>query len=381
MSFDRQRSPRARRLSVTAVVLAALALSAAACGSSGSSGSATAGTPAPGGTFPPGTEVRLLTHDSFAVSDDVLAEFEASSRVKVTVVKGGDAVEMVNKAVLTAGDPQGDVLYGIDNNLLTRAYDNDLFVPYASPGLTDIDPAYQLDAEHRVTPVDVGDVCVNFDREYFTSKGLAVPQSLDDLVKPEYKGLLVVQDPTSSTPGLAFLLATIAHAGGGDSTDPSAAWVQYWTQLQANGVTVSPSWEQAYNELFSGGSGRGSSPLVVSYASSPPAEVTNADTPVDQAPTGVVSSTCFRQIEFAGVLRGTGNEAAAQALVDFLVSKRFQEDMPLNMYVYPVNRTATVPESFTKYSAVVADPLSLTPEEIGANRDRWVQQWAAALGR
>lgn len=369
------------RTRIALALTAVLALVAAACGSSGSSGSAGPTSAAPGGTFPAGTEVKLLTHDSFVVSDDVLAEFEATTGVKVSVVKGGDAVEMVNKAVLTAGDPQADVLYGIDNNLLTRAYDANLFVPYASPGLSEIDAAYQLDPEHRVTPVDVGDVCVNYDRAYFTDRNLAVPQTLDDLAKPEYKGLLVVEDPTASTPGLAFMLATIARYGGGDSTDASAAWLQYWKQLQANGVTVSPSWEQAYNELFSGGSGKGASPLVVSYASSPPAEVTNADTPADQAPTGAMTSTCFRQIEFTGVLRGTANEPAAQALVDFLVSKRFQEDMPSNMYVYPVNRTAAVPEVFAKYSTVVSDPLSLTPQEIGANRDRWVQQWAAALGR
>jgi thiamine transport system substrate-binding protein len=319
-----------------------------------------------------GTTLRVLTHDSFNVSEGVLDAFESDTGITVELVKGGDAVQLVNQAVLTRDNPQGDVLFGIDNNLLTRAYDANLFVPYESPALESVDAQYELDPQHRVTPVDRGDVCLNFDREYFGTRELPVPQSLDDLLKPEYRGLLVVENPSTSTPGLAFLLATIDEFGDG--------WQQYWSELKGNDVAVSEGWEQAYYDVFSGGSGAGDRPLVVSYASSPPVEVTDPTTPAEQAPTGVIPASCYRQIEFAGILAGTEHEAAAQQFVDFLLSVPFQNDMPDNMYVYPVNSSAVLPEPFVKYSVSVSDPLMLPVDDVGVHRDEWIEEWTRLFG-
>jgi thiamine transport system substrate-binding protein len=362
------------RLLVVTTLLMVIALVAAACGQNGRNDdvSSDAVTTSPSNSLA-GTTLRVLTHDSFNVSDDVLQAFEDQTGITVDLVKGGDAVEVVNQAILTRDNPQGDVLFGIDNNLLTRAYDANLFEPYESPGLSTVGEQNQLDPDHRVTPIDKGDVCLNFDRGYFSSHDLAVPQSLADLTKPEYKGLLVVENPSTSTPGLAFLLATIDQFG----TD---GWQDYWRQLKANDVTVAEGWEQAYYDLFSGGSGGGSRPLVVSYASSPPAEVQDLSTPADQSPTGVIPASCYRQIEFAGILAGTDHEAAAQAFIDFLLSTPFQNDMPLNMYVYPVNDQATLPEAFSKYSVPVDQPLLLPSETVGANRDTWIEQWTQIFG-
>lgn len=362
---------RTVRLGVLALTLTLL-LATVACGDEGRNDDAATSTPSADALA--GTTLRVVTHDSFNVSESVLQAFEDQTGITVELVKGGDAVQVVNQAVLTRDNPQGDVLFGIDNNLLTRAYDANLFVPYESPGLATVDAAFQLDPEHRVTPIDRGDVCINFDREYFTSRSLAVPESLDDLAEPQYADQLVVENPSTSTPGLAFLLATIAAYG-------EDGWQDYWERLKDNGVTVAEGWEQAYYELFSGGSGEGSSPLVVSYASSPPVEVTDvAGTAPGASPTGAIAATCYRQIEFAGILSGTDHEAAAQAFVDFLLSTPFQDDMPLNMYVYPVNGQATLPEAFTKYAVQVDDPLLVPSDRVGANRDRWIEQWSAIFG-
>jgi thiamine transport system substrate-binding protein len=357
-------------------VIVLMGLVVSACGEQGRNddGAPEEGDPVEESAPLAGTTVRVITHDSFNVSDDVVNTFEEQTGITIELVKGGDAVEVVNQAILTRDNPQGDVLFGIDNNLLTRADDANLFVSYESPGLASVDPAVQLDPNHRVTPIDKGDVCLNFDREYFTTRQLAVPQTLDDLTKPEYEGLLVVQNPSTSTPGLAFLLATIAEKG-------EDGWQDYWRELKSNGVTVAEGWEQAYYDLFSGGSGAGDAPLVVSYASSPPVEVEDpATTPADQSPTGVIADSCYRQIEFAGILAGTDHEAAAQKVIDFLLSVPFQNDMPLNMYVYPVNEDATLPEAFTKYSVQVDEPLLLPSDEVGANRDGWVEQWTQIFG-
>lgn len=321
------------------------------------------------------SEVVLVTHDSFVISDDVKRAFEEESGLTLRILQSGDAAAMVTRALLTAGDPEGDVLFGIDNNLLTRALDADLFEPYESPGLENVDERYRLDPEHRVTPIDHGEVCLNYDKRWFAERGIEPPRSLDDLTDERYRGLLVVENPATSTPGLAFLLATVARHG-----DPG--WQDFWRRLRANDVLVVDGWEEAYTVRFSGAAGSsGNRPVVVSYASSPPAEVIFRDPRPEEAPTAVVEDSCFEQIELAGVLRGARNEEGARELIDFMLSERFQEDIPLNMFVFPVSREAELPAEFVEHAVVPASPLRLPPEEIEANREEWVAEWTRIVVR
>lgn len=327
--------------------------------------SCTRGEEAPGVADEPVT-VTLLTHDSFDVTRGVLREFERASGLRVRVLPVGDAGQLVNRAILSAGNPEGDVLFGIDNNLLAQALDANVFVPYLSPRLSAVPDVYQLDPEHRVTPIDHGEVCLNYDRSRLED---APPRTLEDLTEPAFRDMLVVENPATSTPGLAFLLATIAAFG-----DPG--WEEYWRALRANGVLVVDGWEQAYFGEFSGaGGGEGTRPIVVSYATSPVAEVVFAEEALERAPTSVVEASCFRQIEFAGVLRGTEHAAEARALVDFLLSRDFQEDIPLRMFVYPVAEDASLPEAFVEYAVIPAAPLELPAAVIAANRAGWVERW------
>ena len=322
------------------------------------------------------TEVVLVTHDSFAISKPVQRAFERESGLKLRILQSGDAGEALNRALLTKGDPEGDVFFGVDNNLLTRALDEDLFEPYEAKGLELVDPRFRLDPEHRVTPVDHGEVCLNVDVGWFRERGLAPPASFDDLVRPRYRRLLVVQNPATSTPGLAFLLATVARYG-------EDGWQAYWRRLRANGVLVVDGWTEAYTVRFSGAGGsKGNRPLVVSYASSPPAEVIFGGNPdATEAPTAVVESTCFRQVELAGILRGAPNEEGARTLLDFLLSERFQADVPLSMFVFPVREGVPLPPAFERFAVVPERPLELPPEEIGANRERWIREWTDVVLR
>ncbi|WP_338785517.1 thiamine ABC transporter substrate-binding protein [Streptomyces sp. DG1A-41] len=321
--------------------------------------------------------VTLVSHDSWAASKDVIAAFEKQSGYKVNVLKDGDAGQAVNKAILTKDNPQGDVFFGVDNTLLSRALDNGLFQPYEAKSSDRIAPEYRADQDkHRVTPVDTGDICVNYDKKYFADHKLAPPRSFDDLVKPQYKNLLVTENASTSSPGLGFLLGTAAKYG-------DDGWQDYWKKLKANGVKVVDGWEQAYNEEFSGSAGgkkaKGDRPLVVSYASSPPVEVVYADPKPTEAPTGVAQDTCFRQVEYAGLLSNAKNTKGGKAFLDFLISERFQEDMPLNMYVYPVREGAQVPPEFVKYGPRAKDPATMDPAKIAENRDQWVKSWTSLV--
>lgn len=317
-------------------------------------------------------EIVLLTHDSFAVSDDVLAAFEEETGVPIEIRRAGDGGSLVNQAILTKDNPLGDVLFGVDNTFLSRALDADLFVPYESPALEDVSDLL-TDHENRVTPIDFGDVCLNYDAEWFAAEGVPVPTTLAELTDPRYASLLVVQDPSTSTPGLAFLMATIATFPDGSEYD----WRAFWSDLVANDVAVTAGWESAYYGTFSGGTGEGDRPLVVSYASSPPAEVYFSD--LATAPTGAIADGCFRQVEYAGILRGSDNEATARILIDFMLSLRFQEDIPLNMFVFPSNETASLPDVFIEHTTPPNNPVVMAPERIEANREAWIEEWTQII--
>ncbi len=318
--------------------------------------------------------LTIMTHDSFAASESVITAFEQTNNVKITFLKSGDAGVALNKAILSKDAPLADVFYGVDNTFLSRALDAGIYETYTSLLLTKIPVEFQLDPQNRALPVDYGDICVNYDKAYFATHDLTVPASLEDMLKPEYKGLLVVENPATSSPGLALLLATVAHFG-------ETRYIDYWRSLRTNGVVVVDGWETAYYTNFSGSSGHGPQPMVVSYSSSPAAEVIYASSPLTDAPTASVlgPGTCFRQIEFVGILKGTRHLDLAQKFVDFMLSQKFQEDISLQMFMYPVNMDASLPQEFTQYAQTAAQPANLDPAVIAANRDKWIADWVAAV--
>ncbi len=328
-------------------------------------------TPVPTPTEP--QTITILTHDSFAIGEEVIKAFETDNNAKVVFIQSGDAGAVLNQAIITKDAPLADILFGVDNTFLSRALDANIFEVYQSAVLSNISAEYILDETYRALPVDYGDVCINYDKNYFAENNLVVPQTFEDLAKPEYKDLLVVENPATSSPGLAFLLATRAHFGDD--------YLTYWQSLKENGVVVVDGWETAYYTNFSASSGKGPQPMVLSYASSPAAEVFFASEPLTESPTAsiVASDMCFRQIEFVGILKNTPNKVLAQKFVDFMLSQQFQEDMPLNMFVYPVNKNAQLPEVFVNFAQVAENPAVLSYAEIASNRDAWIEAWTEVM--
>ena len=359
-----------------ATMILAVGLLLAACGETADVQDTT--TTADGATTTTGAEstttvpdlpdtLTIISHDSFAggVTDETFAAFTEETGIEVEVLPAGDAGSMTNQAILTKDNPVADVLFGIDDSFLSRAFDADLFEPYSSPLLPDVPERLRIDDEGRVTPIDFGDVCINYDVSAFTDS--APPLNIEQLAEPAFASELVVESPATSSPGLAFLLATIATFG-------EDGWQDYWTTLVDNGVNIVSDWDTAYYQEFSHWGGDDS--LVVSYASSPPAEVIFADPPVDEAPTGVVDETCYRQIEFAGVLAGGDNGEAAGLLIDFMLTPAFQETIPLTWFVFPANETVALPQEFIDYTLVPASPLTLDPALVEENRERWIREWS-----
>lgn len=325
-------------------------------------------------TSPP--VLRVMTHDSFAISEGALVEFEQANGIRVQFIKSGDTGTALNTAILSKASPLADIFYGVDNTFLSRALQEGIFEAYNSPMLRSIPDEFRLDPQNSLLPVDYGDVCLNYDRAYFLDKGLAPPQTLEDLTQPEYRGLLVVQNPATSSPGLAFLLATIGHFG-------EEFYLEYWQALVANDLRIVNDWETAYYTEFSGSSGRGPRPIVVSYASSPAFEVIYAATPLNSPPTAAIVSpdTCFRQVEFVGILKGTPNRALAEKWVDFMLSATFQADLPLQMFVFPVVPGTPLDLAFIKFLVLPEVTSFVDPQDIAARREAWLQAWTETVLR
>lgn len=324
-------------------------------------------------TSPPGepTEITVVTHDSFAVPDELVSEFEKANGLKLKFVAPGDAGLLVNQLILTKDAPLGDVVFGIDNTFATRLADTGVIYDY-SPDVAKVPAAadaaqYQVGSVPGLTAIDFSDVCLNADIAYFQDKNLEIPVTFDDLLKPEYSGLLSVTNPATSSPGMSLLLATIAAKGDG--------WKSYWEQLTQNDLRVTGGWSDTYFVDFSVPNYGGDFPLVLSYASSPPSEIGEDGQPASVA----LLETCFRQVEYAGVLAGTNNPTAAGLVVDWLLSDEVQSSVPDNMYVYPVSQTATIPEAWKQHAPLATTTWQVDPAEIDANRDQWIRDWTAIV--
>lgn len=347
------------RLIITGLAIAALT----ACGS------ATTGTPTGATSSSPAAKtssntLTVVTHDSFALPKDLLASFEKETGYTVTYVAPGDSGSLVNQLILTKDSPLGDVVFGIDNTFASRASREGVLSDYVSAEQTASDASLAAD---QLTPIDYGDVCINADTDWFAAHNVAVPSTLEDLAKPEYKDLLVVPSPTASSPGLAFMFATVGAFGDG--------WLDYWTKLKANGLKLASGWTEAYYTDFSGADGSGPRPLVLSYSTSPAYTVKGK-----KSTTQALLKTCFRQVEYAGVIAGTKNQVGAEKFIDFMRSPEVQKVIPEQMYMYPAVTSTQLPKDWKQFAPLAEEPLQVSSSDIDANREAWLKQWSEAIG-
>lgn len=369
-------SRRARRSAAPLASVAVLALAVSACSLGGTSTEADDPTGDPTGdpTAPASKTVVLATHESWTVPDEVIAEFTDETGYRVKVEAAGDAGALTNKLVLTKGSPIADVVFGVDNTFASRAVEEGVFADYTPADLPPSAGGFEMPDEAgaaALTPVDFGDVCVNVDDVWFADHGVEPPSTLDDLADPAYRDLFVTPGATTSSPGLAFLLATVAEYG-------EDGWEAYWEDLMANGARITSGWTDAYTVDFTAGGGDGDRPIVLSYASSPPFTIPEGGT---RPTTSALLDTCYRQVEYAGVLEGAENPEGAQAFVDFMVGETFQAALPENMYVFPVDESVELPEVWARWAKTPEEPLTVDPTEVAENRDAWLTTWGEITTR
>ncbi len=346
--------PRVRSLS-TVLTVGALGAALAACGSSD---------PGPSGSSGDADTLTVVTHDSWSVPEEVLADFTEQSGITVEVQPQGDAGQLTNKLVLTKDSPLADGVYGIDNTFGSRAVDEGVLAAYDADLPASAEQFRLPGGEDRLTPVDYSDVCVNVDTAWFEEQGQQPPTDLDDLVDPAYEDLFVTPGATTSSPGLAFLLTTVAAKG--------EDWPDYWRALVDNGARVTSGWSDAYEVDFTAGGGDGDRPIVLSYSSSPPFTVPEGGT---EPTTAALLDTCFRQVEYAGVLAGAENPEGMQEFIDFMLGREFQEALPDNMYVYPVDADVALPQAWEEFAPAAEQPYAVDPADLDADREKWLREW------
>lgn len=307
------------------------------------------------------TEVRLAVHKSFSLPKDAFAAFERANDAKVSVIKAGSGNELVNKLVLSRAQPIADAVYGLDNTTVLKAKEGGILAA-AQPSSAAVTAALP-----HAAAVDTGYIAVNYDKAWFAKNKLPLPQSLEDLAKPQYKDLLAMPNPGLSSTGLGFLLANIQGMGEKQAFD-------WWAKMRANGVKVTKDWSEAYYTEFSRNGG--SRPLVVGYASSPAAEVHYGKGKFDTPPTGVLflKGGVFRQVEGAAVLNGAKQPALAAKLVQYLQSASVQKAVPTEMWVYPAVKNTPLPDVF-KHARAPQHSDNPSEAAIAKNQRRWVSQW------
>lgn len=315
-------------------------------------------------------KTRLQAYDAFVFPNDAQKTFEETYRTELNLLAGGDAAQVLTKMILARKSPTADVLFGVDTTLLSRAVDADLYADLPDDIVAAVPPEYAVARSAHVVPIDVGQVCLNVDAAWFAAKKLDPPGSFEDLVLPAYKDLLVVENPAASSPGLVFLAGTVQKMGD--------RWLDYWKDLKANGVLVAKDWSDAYEVQYTVSGG--DRPIVVSYGSSPPAEVMFGDGKVPKPQSAVVESTCVEQVEYAGILAGASNQAGAAQLIRTMQSPEFQAAMPESNFVYPVDPAVRLPALFEEFAVRAVDPIHLDANEVAAGRDRWLEQWRELFG-
>ena len=315
--------------------------------------------------------VVLVTHESFALPKKLEKKFEQDTGLTLDIRPSGDAGALTNKLVLTQDNPIGDVAFGVDNTFASRALDEDVFATYDAPLPAGAD-AYALDeGSDRLAPVDQASVCVNVDTAWYREHGQTPPKTLDDLTDPAYQDQLVVPGAPTSSPGMAFLLATIGRYG-------EDGWQDYWSRLMANGAKLTSGWNDAYFVDFTGGSKKGTRPIVVSYDTSPAFTV---DKKTGRSTTAALLDTCFRQVEYAGVLENAKNPEGAQKVVDFLLSDEVQAALPDSMYVFPVADGVTLPTDWARFAVTPDQPYDVDPAAIAEHRQDWLTEWTDVTSR
>lgn len=327
--------------------------------------------------------LKILTYDIAAFSDDMLTNFTEQTGFAVELVYTDDAGGILEIMLQTQGSPQVDLAVGLDNTYLQTALDFCLLT-VNNVDTSNVDPnVMALYDGPKAVPFDQGHVCLNYDESVVDGENLTEPQTLWNLTESQWTDKTVFPSPLTSSPGRAFMVATIDYFE--NDLDPNTTAFDWWKAMADNGATFTSGWTEAYEIHYSGGYGAwvdghlGDAAMTVSYCHSPGVEAYYGGNWTSSTSL-VLPRATFHQVEYGGLVNGGGNQEAANAFLTFLLSEDINRNMPENNLMQSVLNNATWPEEegYRYHTDLPTLNANITTERIGQEMDDWLMAWTNA---
>lgn len=325
--------------------------------------------------------LTIVTYDIIALSDDMLEEFTNNTGYEINMIRTDDAGGILENLLLTKEAPQADLALGLDNTYLQTALDNCLLGPH-SANVPDLDPlALTPYSGEMAVPFDQGYVCLNADIEALEENNVSFPSTLEELTGEQWKGRTAFPSPTTSSPGRAFMTATIDYFER-QATMDAMTW---WEAMADNDAIFTSGWTEAYETHYSGGYGIwgeghiGDAWLTVSYCHSPGVEAYyGGNYTISKAID--IDYASFHQVEYAAKVNGGGSSSAVDAFIEYLLSDEVNKNMPENNLMYSVLDNEDMPETdgYRYHSPIPSNPSEITAERIDVEMDGWLMDWREA---
>ncbi|MBJ23765.1 MAG: hypothetical protein CMB64_03760 [Euryarchaeota archaeon] len=330
------------------------------------------------------TELVIATYDVYALTDEMIGDFENQTGITVSMIKLDDAGSVLDYLIQNKGTETIDLAIGLDNTYLQTAIKQGVLTEHLANNLDNIsqDALAPYNGPFAV-PFDMGHVCLNYDSSIVDGQNMTVPTSLWNLTEEEWRGKVAIPSPITSSPGRAFMLATLDYFNSlGESTSEFEEW---WSAMEENDVIITSGWSEAYETHYTGGYGEyeagyvGDAHITVSYCHSPGVESWYNGNWTKSAALNL-PKTSFFQVEYISSVMG-GDQQSSALFIEFLLSEDINSNMPVQNSMYSVLEGFDLPEEngYLFHSIIPNEPSEISMIEIEENMESWLLLWNKAM--
>tara|TARA_Y100001980_G_C14556742_1_gene349835 strand:- start:18416 stop:19549 length:1134 start_codon:yes stop_codon:yes gene_type:complete len=332
-------------------------------------------------------ELVIATYDIYGLSEEMIEEFENQTGISVSMIKLDDAGSVLDYLIKNKGTNDIDLAIGLDNTYLSTAIQQGVLTNHTASNLGEISQVALGPYNGQLAvPFDMGYVCLNYDNNLVDGKNMSVPTSLWDLTEEEWRGKVVIPSPQTSSPGRAFMLATMDYFTSETDRSDTSQFESWWSAMKNNDVIITSGWTEAYEMYYSGGYGEttegyiGSAHITVSYCHSPGVEAWYSGSNITKSSSLDIPMASFFQVEYISSVMGGDVESSA-LFIEYLLSEEVNSKMPEQNQMYSVLEGNDLPETsgYLFHSIIPEQPSNLSMSEIGDNIESWLQLWNSAM--
>jgi len=305
-------------------------------------------------------ELVVYTYDSmvseYGLGPKIIPKFEEQCNCKIKMVSKGDAGQVLTTLVLEKENPKADVVIGLDNSLIQKAIEKKVLEEFTPKNIGIVPKDIGFYKKGFLTPFDYGFIAFVFD----SKKIEAELNEFDSLLDSRLEKKIVIQNPRTSSPGLALLFWSIEVYG-----DPG--YKEFWKEFKPNILVVTDGWDESAG-LFRAGE----APMYLSYATSPAYYAEFED--INHFLAAEFEEGHYIQVEGIGIVKGTKNRKLAEQFIEFMLTEEAQKEIPFTQFMFPVNKNIELPKAF-EYAVMPDKKLELDPELIEEKQEEWISEW------